>query len=1256
MDEVEHQRQLYNSYLRRLQLIEVKVARAGTNASPEDILEQEDIRKELSVIREQLEKLGLYAHQLVHTLAFTRIISTPPPPRAGLILRTKQLDQLYVAANDLCHDKTRSARILRVYGQGGMGKTELVKQLCRDQRVQEIFTTILFCQLGQQPDENVIRADIREIKSFLRSPTTLLILDNVWYERSIAPFLEAQEQSVILMTTRNKHLYKASVHFDIGPMDEQESLQLLEPQYDQLSLDEQQHVINLLGVIRHQWPLLLNLISAFLQRNIQERHISRRIAVEQIIEEYRQKGPQGFKQLSDNEDELDVQQCISIALSDLSRVEQDNFRTLGIFPPDYAIPLKLIHCLWELLLSTEAVESMLDQFDKFCLLERVEQAVRLHDEIADVIAHDPEFALRESTLHGDLLDAVSELYPIENITAASMNDPVARYLMQYLSYHMSKAGRSDTLLDLVCNLPYLAEKIIAFGRIDEILTDIDRAAPFPLAHMIGDAIRQSRALLETEKDPHTLALTIFSRLPLETLPSRDRLMLRTRLTQSVLRPLIEPESVLPEYPYPRRTMWHTIQPVGDDTPPDQEAWVDTRIKSVRLAGLPACPFLLIQSETDPDGQRFGTLMIVGDVSTPIQQAVASALDLIDTVVCDLAVLEGEPCWAVSDDGHYSLFVSGATVMLLDNTTRQVVARSSKLHNDDITHVRFLDRGSYVLTAANDGRICISETLSLKQHRTLKLPSGWISYDYKKALFGDIAVSVDGQQVLGITARGVCAWNIEQPDPSWYWEEKAVAAAFTFDQQYILITQPDGITVKNGDVIQRYRRLKQETSPLSRSLPTVKQNVYIVHFADGSIEQWDCCDAPQSNIDGTLVPNTMQIRPSINPTNSAIADAVGAALSPDGTLLAYVTQQRVIKIWDVNGSWEFITVDRLADINGSLIDIQFDSVGTQLVCISSNDVVVWDIASLARYLALPTSSSVERIQSDRGKTTEARNITILHGAATVRAHDGAEISSTWSFENAADGAVGQRRAAAITTLGEVAVWQEDTVRWEILPGVDRTTCVAIAHDDTLVALTEQGEAVVLPAHASLDGPVYRQKLDPKPSTAVGCALIGKSADLRLAIATAEGEIFLFQVPQFTCIDKIKEENFRYARFAVRGATGITVAWNREIRELGQQPILKLWTMTAEQVSFRCRLDGNFHHVNGVDVWPAQHSVLAGIATSKAIGLWTKRGEKSESAWLRTQSELTDCAWLSDSLLCAVGPAGIYRFRITHSSQHSSRMDT
>jgi NB-ARC domain/TIR domain len=201
----------------------------------------------------------------------------PEPPR-DFVKRPLEFDALKQKLLDLKGDAVAISAALK--GAGGYGKTTLAKALAHDEDIRDAyFDGILWAVLGETPGDLLsIVSDLIEVLTgdppgletintaaaklgeALGDRRILLIVDDVWRERDLQPFLQGGARTTRLITTRIDNVLPAGTqHQPVDAMTDEEALKLVawELPLDQTSARtlELSKLVKRLG----EWPLLLKL-------------------------------------------------------------------------------------------------------------------------------------------------------------------------------------------------------------------------------------------------------------------------------------------------------------------------------------------------------------------------------------------------------------------------------------------------------------------------------------------------------------------------------------------------------------------------------------------------------------------------------------------------------------------------------------------------------------------------------------------------------------------------------------------------------------------------------------------------------------------------------------------------------------------------------------------------------------------------------------------------------------------------------------
>lgn len=1102
--------------------------------------------------------------------------------------------------------------------------------MSRSDDINQRYRHILFCEMKRNPNRATLERDIEELRNVIGWEQTLLILDDVRDKADILPFLELRG-CTILITTRFKTIKFTPNLISIRTMTDDEACRVVEPLYNELSSADQVIVDKMISEIKNRWPLLLSLEGGYMRRWM-ERGYSRAVAVEKTIKAYEEGGILSFDDPDSEEaDRQKIAKCIEISLEPLTDLERLLFLQLGIFQQKQHIPRQLIAELWAQQIQPGKIQHLLDTLAGLSLLEQTDQAVSLHDEIADYIEHNQNFRSRVITFHDDFVDVVAEHYPLHRLTAKSSPDLVVLYLMQYLSYHFVRAGenRKEDLYALVGNLRFLAEKIIAFHAVEAIEVDFIQAASFPslTLQLLHDSIRQSHVVLESIDDPLALALTIYVRLPLQSLSLGERTRLRQTITYNPQDLIIEPVGSLPEYPYPLRTEWRSTNPFQD------ELFTQTsereEVPVINICGLrvvsPYSAIILVSQSIESGMKRFGTALLNGHASQ--QSAPARPLTVDDAIWWKEIDQDVETTsWVVSADGQKSGICSRSEVFIIDNQNEGKFFQGSAYHTAAISHIQFL-AGGRVLTDDHEGRICLNSD-DLQKYIELLYPPRWTvqtpSY---------IAVSADSSHVICATTTGACGWHLNENtaefeqsiEPAWILETPAVGVAFSHDQSHYIVTHCNGVTICTQDH-QTYVPYPEETPYLARVYPTAQSQVVIVQYDNGNLAQWR-----YSNVPGQ---DTRAISPIVTREPSDLSGELGFAISPNGAALIYTHKQEPIRVWDIRGAREFMTIGTVRD---SVRSLQFTADGTQLWCITDNDeVFCWDTSGLSQRFSHFIELNTQQIKSSTASQTETQLIVIDRNKAIIYSSDGQHILSSFALPGSPiDCAVGRQAAAVISDDGQVYVWRSDMSAWHS-SGVADAACVAIAPDDSTVVLTTTGDIF------RLDGDAVAH-VGAASGTPISCAFLkGAQDDDMFVVATNESHLILFGWPALALLKEIRDDRpGRYQQFATHNNKGITVAQDNT----GMQKI-KLWQFSNGKPQFKGNM---FRPANKAVTSLALHAAdnMDWLGMTRPFELTIQRGvgPYTGSAQIHTEQPLAECAWLAHDQLYAIGLAGLYRFRVT-----------
>ena len=504
---------------------------------------------------------------------------TAPKPPPQFVQRPKECERLVA----LLLEKGTVAITTALSGGGGFGKTTLAQAICHDERVKAAFPDgILWVTVGQMPNlvelvNNQIRLLVSEATSFtdlnaaqaylrvlLSGRRVLLVLDDVWQQSHVYPFVQDGSTCAHLITTRRQDVAvrMGARTVDVNQMSTSQATELLSRWLVRGNEQPLRELAKYLG----EWPLLLSLAAAQLREFVELDLLPLDMAIAELWEALEHEGFTAF----DRTDEDARNQAISISLNLSTRrlgEWQRRFMELALFAEDIDIPFVTIERLWARTagLTKRQSKKALRAIQRLSLFTRYDptnKTVRLHDVIGAYLAQQQKEYL--PTLHTQLLSAHRPYMP--NPESLSAESPTwadlphdEPYLWNHLAYHLIEAGLSDELVATVKELRYLAVKSFlrsAYAAEVDLLV-AEKHAPLDQAlRLLRRAFVNTAHLLDQCKRLNHLAATLHSRLQhLDSLASITAL-----LSKSLPRAYLTAWHPLPDLPSPapiRTLIGHT---------------------------------------------------------------------------------------------------------------------------------------------------------------------------------------------------------------------------------------------------------------------------------------------------------------------------------------------------------------------------------------------------------------------------------------------------------------------------------------------------------------------------------------------------------------------------------------------------------------------------------------------------------------------------------------------------------------------------
>jgi WD40 repeat protein len=906
-------------------------------------------------------------------------------PPDDFVARPAEFDELLALLLD-SRGKTPVAITAALRGAGGFGKTTLAQALCWDGRVTEQFSgAILWVTLGENPGDltgkvldlvekgtgerpgfTELRPALDALKEVTASRRSLLVIDDVWNEADLRPFLHAGLACSLLITTRIVEVLPATARqVKVDAMRQEEATDLMGRGLPAGGHErEMSELAGLLG----NWPVLLRLANGVLRYRVNGANESIDNALAWAGEAYRRQGPKAFDARNAKQRDQAVSRTLGVSFDVLTEAERARYRELAVFPEDVDVPVATLAKYWARNAGLDAFET-----DEICavlsglsLLRDYDAAagrIRLHDVMRKYLIDQSGTGLPE--LHRQLIEAHRP--PSGRWADLADDEP---YMWDHLALHLTEAGLGQELAETVKDLGYLARK--AWVR-DSLAAEQDLRAAFETApgdvqfgmlarsfagmgHLLN---RGNRANGGQVRD---LMATLHSRVwHLEELRP-----LAERLEKQIPRAYLTSWHPLPDLPHPSliRTLAGHAAPVnGCAISPDGsfivsasldktlKVW-DAKTGKERLT-LTGHTHWVESCAISPDGSfivsasRDHTLK-VWDASTGEERI---------TLTGHTSQVNG--C-AISPDGSFIVSASD------DETLKVWDARTGKGRLTLTGHARSVEGcaispdGSLIVSASWDDTLKVWDVVTGKERLTL---AGHAE------LMNDCAISPDGSFIVSASGDGTLK----------VWDARTGKARLTLightDGVNGCAISPDGLfvvsasgdnTLKVWDATTGKERfsLTGHTSWVNGCAIAPDGSFVVSASWDKTLKVWDTRTAKERltrsghtewvnrcaiNTDGSTIvsaslDNTLKVwdartgKERLSLTGHA-APVEGCAIGPDGLSIVSASQDRTLKVWDAKTGKERLTLTGHTNtVNGCAISPD----GSTIVSASLDDTLkVWD---------------------------------------------------------------------------------------------------------------------------------------------------------------------------------------------------------------------------------------------------------------------------------------------------------------------------
>ncbi|WP_169807723.1 NB-ARC domain-containing protein [Herbidospora mongoliensis] len=396
------------------------------------------------------------------------------------------------------------------HGAGGYGKTSLARAIGMDRRIRAHFKGgVVWVEVGQPrgrngaevlvsihpPEEDGslqngsqlsgVEHLIGSIGELLENRGRVLVMvDDVWNESQLEPFLALGEKVRLLVTTQvPRVLPRRMRRIPIGALPSDVAKKMLSREFPKLSHELRDKLLD----STHRWPQLLGLVIRRLATDV-ERGANVNRAARKVIDQFADAGVTAWDINNSGMRTTAVKATIEYSLAVVSKDARTRFLELGIFAPDVDVPLEMAAKLWHVTAGLTPAESerLCDELTDLSLLTlrwiedrpviTLSRTIRLFSLSASVLGKEQRIQLNRS-----FVDASRDALTEPNSTGTSWwSLPPEHFLWDQLAYHLAEAERQTELTGLVTNLEW-------------VLARLDRSGPWAMESDLGFSTAEEAA-------------------------------------------------------------------------------------------------------------------------------------------------------------------------------------------------------------------------------------------------------------------------------------------------------------------------------------------------------------------------------------------------------------------------------------------------------------------------------------------------------------------------------------------------------------------------------------------------------------------------------------------------------------------------------------------------------------------------------------------------------------------------------------------
>jgi len=583
-------------------------------------------------------------------------------------------------------------------GAGGYGKTTLANYLCRDPEVRFEFTDgILRVEIGKERndvtgcivdlveklDPNARRPGFQDVETaaehlgeLIGEARLLLVIDDVWREAQLRPFLRGAPNCVRVVTTRLPQvLPKSYKAIDVDEMSAEEATGLVSANLPIAGNPIAQRHLAALAERLGYWAQMLSMANGWIRGRMGQGE-GLENAVARFEHRLKKHGLTAFDPKDERERNRAIRACVEASLEDLGADELARFRELAILPEDEDVPLAVVAGLWAESGGSDEDQSeeFVQRFHALSLLQGLDlggRTLRLHDNMT--------WYLRESigaegrrAAHAAMVRALGAA--CEGIWATL---PASHtYGWRFLIRHLREAGQTREAEGLLTDYAWIKAKFLRRGPHDLFASYIPESEDEG-ARLIGQAIALSIPALAA--NPRELPRQLFGRLGSVAHAAAARITAAARADADF-------------HPAPR---WPGLTPPGAER--------------LRLGGHED---LVDSAAFSPDGAR---------IVTASRDRTARIWDA--TMGTEIKVLRGHEQWVesavFSPDGARIVTTSADRTARIWNATTGTEIKVLRGHEERVASAGFSADGAHIVTASQDRTARIWDATTGTEIRVLR---------------------------------------------------------------------------------------------------------------------------------------------------------------------------------------------------------------------------------------------------------------------------------------------------------------------------------------------------------------------------------------------------------------------------------------------------------------------------------------------------------------------------------------------------------